>query len=45
MSYVYDVRKPVYWLGHPRWQSGKESPASAGDTKMWVWSLGREDPP
>ena len=30
--------------GRPRWASGKETAASAGDTETGVQSLGREDP-
>ena len=31
-------------MGLPLWLSSKESTCSAGDTEMWVPSLGREDP-
>ena len=30
--------------GFPKWHSGKESPANAGDTEVQVQSLGQEDP-
>jgi len=30
--------------GFPRWPSGKESICQSEDIKMWVRSLGREDP-
>ena len=30
--------------GFPKWHSGKESPANAGDTEVKVQSLGQEDP-
>ena len=31
-------------FGLPWWLRGKESTCDAGDTEMWVWYLGQEDP-
>ena len=40
-----ETNKVRYGLpGRPRWASGKETAASAGDTETGVQSLGREDP-
>ena len=31
-------------MGFPGGAVGKESPANAGDTETWAWSLGQENP-